>query len=169
MEVTSVSLKLDRRDSIRLWVSRSAERVFLVMDTEGSFCEFQIDRSHVEALRNELPSVLAGLDLRAIEDAECEKAEMAEQRAVDAATRALDLALTAEKAGAFDLAASLRAAAAESTAKATAVNAHVRAFEDATAAADYASEKLNYAVSQANAELRQRRDDQTEYLAAGVN
>lgn len=123
---------------------------------------------HLETLRDQLPTVLAGLARWATEDAGCEKAETAEQQAVDTAARALNLAVTADKAGAHDLAASLRVAAAEATAKATAVDDHVRAFEDAAAEADHAVEKLIYAMSEAGAALRQHRDDDRHAEQVGV-
>ncbi|MPZ83397.1 MAG: hypothetical protein GEV28_24590 [Actinophytocola sp.] len=153
MNTASLGVTLDERDAVRLWASRSAELVCLVIDAEGTNCEIRMVRVHVESLRDQLPSVLAGLDRWAAEDAGCGKAETAKQQAVDVAARALDLAVAAEKAGAYEVAASLRVAAAEATAKATAVDAHVRAFEGATAEADYAAEKLIYIMSETGAAL----------------
>ncbi len=64
------------------------------------------------------------------------KAEKARQQTVDMAARALTLAVTADKAEAYDLAASLRAAA-----------------------ADRAVETLKYFMSEIDATLRRRRPD----------
>jgi hypothetical protein len=154
MNVASLGLTLTECDAVTMWANRSAELACLVIDTEGTYCEILMDRVHVEALRDQLPSTLAGLDTWAAEDAGCEKAGAAEQQAGAAAARALDLAAAADRAGSRDLAASLRVAAAEATAKATAVGAHVRAFADATAEADFAVEKLTYAMNKAGAALR---------------
>jgi hypothetical protein len=84
---------------------------------------------------------------------------MAEQRTMDAAARALDLAVAADVAGAPDVAASLRAAATAASATADAVDAAVGAFESATAEADYAAEKLIDLTGEADDMLRRLRDD----------
>lgn len=154
MRVDSVSISLDGQGSVRLWTRRSDESAFLVIETSGSYCEITMDRTHVEALRDQLPDALAGLDRWTAEDDGCAQAEAAEQRAVHTAARALDLASVVEGVGAHDGAASLRAAVVEASAKAAAADAAVRAFEDAAVEADYATEKLNYATSEAEAALR---------------
>lgn len=154
MSVDSVSISLDGNGSVRLWTRRCDESACLVIETSGTYCEIGMDRVHVEALRDQLPDALAGLDRWAAEDDACAKAGAAEQRAVHATVQALDLATAVEEAGAQDVATSLREAATEASARAEAANAAVRAFEDATAEADFATEKLNYATSEAEAVLR---------------
>lgn len=105
--------------------------------------------------------MLAGLDRWATDDASREKAETARQQVVDTAAQARALAVRADQADDYNLAASLRAAAAETTAKGTAVDASVRAFQSAAMAADHAAEMLEHAISEADAALRRRgRDDQ---------
>lgn len=142
MSVDSVAITLNRKGSISLWARRGDESAFLVIETSGTYCEIGMDRVHVEALRDQLPDALAGLDRWVAEDDGCAKAAATEKRAVDAAARALGLAVAAEEAGAHDVAASLRGAAAEASTKAGTVDAAVRTFEDATLEADYATEKL---------------------------
>lgn len=154
MNVASVSISLDGTGSVKLWTKRCEESACLVVETSGTYCEIGMDRAHVEALRDQLPDALADLDRRVVEDKGCTQAAAAKQRAGQAAARALDLAAAAEKAGALDVARSLRAAASDARASATAADAAVRAFENAAAEADYATEKLNYATSEAEAALR---------------
>src|SRR6266545_4485476 len=103
MSVDSLGMTVDRHDSITFWASRSDEWAYLVIDTEGTHCEIQLDRPHVEAMRDQLPTVLAGLDRWAAEDDGCATAGVAEKRAVDTAARALDLAVAAEGAGAHEV------------------------------------------------------------------
>jgi hypothetical protein len=168
MSVDSIGMTLSTRDSIRFWASRSEEWACLTIKTEGTYCEIAMDREHVEAVRNQLPDVLAGLDLWAAEQAECEKAGIAAQRAVTAAARALDLAMAAETAGAADVAASLRKVATEASAKADAVDAAVQAFENAAAEADQAAEKLTFATDEAETALRRPRADKRPAELAGT-
>lgn len=154
MNVASLSFTLDERDAVRFWVSRTAPWMCLVVDADGAYTEIRMDRQHARALCEQLPSALAGLDRWATENAARETAETAERQAVDLTARALTLAATADRAGAHDQATTLRAAAADTTAKATAVDALVRGFEDATAEADHAAEKLLFAMSETDAALR---------------
>lgn len=154
MSVDSVSISLDGHGSVRLWTKRSDESAFLVIETSGTYCEIAMERTHLEALRDQLPDAMAGLDRWAAEDDGCAQAGAAEQRAVHAAARALDLAAVVEGAGAHEVASSLRAAVAEASSRAEATDAAVRAFENATVEADHATEKLNYATSEAEAVLR---------------
>jgi hypothetical protein len=158
MSLDSLGMTLDYRDLLLLRASRSDEQAWLVIEAGDTQCEIWMGRVHVEALHKQLPDVLAGLDKWAVEDAGCEKADMARQQAADAAAQALDLALTAEQAGTHAVAGSPRTAAEEATTAATAVDALVRAYEDATAAADHATNKLLYAMSQAHAALSRHRD-----------
>ena len=158
MNVASLSFTLDERDAVSVWVSRSAGWACLVIDAPDTYSEIRMDREHVETLHDQLTSALAGMDQWDAEDIACEKAETAQREAVDVATRALELAVAADQAGAHEQAASLRGAAAEATAKATAVTTQVRAFQDATTEADHTTEKLLFAMSQAGAVLRTHRD-----------
>jgi hypothetical protein len=158
MSVDSVGITLDGNGSISLWAKRSDESACLVIETTGTYCEIGMDRIHVEALRDQLPEALAVLDRWVAEDDGCAKAAAAEKRAVDAAARALDLAVGAEEAGAHDVAVSLRGAAVEASARAGAVDAAVRTFEDATTEADYATEKLICVVGEAESALRRLHD-----------
>lgn len=166
MSVDSVSISLDENGSVRLWTRRSDESAFLVIETSGTYCEIAMDRTHVEALRDQLPDAMTGLDRWAAENDGCAQAEAAEQRAVHAAARALDLAAVVEGAGAHEVATAVRAAVADASARAEAADAAVRAFVDATAEVDYATEKLNYATSEAEAVLRRLGGDQL--LESGV-
>ncbi|MPZ85236.1 MAG: hypothetical protein GEV28_34550 [Actinophytocola sp.] len=159
MSVGSLGMTLAEHDSVRLRASRSEELAWLVIEADETHCEIRMDRAHVEALRDHLPDVLAGLDRWSAEDAACEQAEVAGGRAVDAAAEALDMAARADAAGAHDVAAPLREAAAEMTAKADAVDAAVRAFGNAAADADYAAERLSYATREAERALCRWRDD----------
>lgn len=158
MSVDSVSISLDGNGSVRLWTRRGDESACLVVETSGTYCEIAMDRVHVEALRDQLPEALAGLDLWAVEEDGCAKAAVAERRAVQAAAPALDLAVAVDEAGVHDVATSLRAAATEASGRAEAADAAVRAFGNATVEADHATEKLNYAMSAAAEVLRRRRN-----------
>jgi len=151
--LNSLGMSLDSRDSIRLWPSRSEDWACLVIEDGETYYEIRLARIHVEMLRDHLPGVLTGLDRWAAEDAACETAELAGQRATDLAAQALDLALAAEAAGAHDMAKSLRAAVAEATEKANAVDAAVQAFGHAAADADHASEGLVCATLEAEKAL----------------
>jgi hypothetical protein len=153
MGVNSVGMTVGGCDEVTLWASRSEPWACLVIDTEGMRCEITMDRVVVESLRDQLPEVLAGLDRWAAEDAGCARAGAAEQRAVNAAAQALDLATAVEAAGGTG-AAALREAAAEVTAKANVVDDAVAAFESATAEADHAAERLAYRTCEAAAALR---------------
>ncbi len=153
MSVDSLGLTLGKGDSITFWASRTDESACLVIKVDGTHCEIGMDRENVEALRDQLPDVLAGLDRWAAEEEACEKAGIVEKRAVDATAQALDVAVAAEQAGAHELAASLREAAAEASTTADAVDATVRAFESATAEVDHAASKLVYLTSQVSVEL----------------
>lgn len=170
MSVDSVSISLDGNGSVRLWTRRCDESAFLVIETSGTYCEIAMGRTQVEALRDQLPETLAGLDRWATEDDGCAKAEAAEQRTLQAAARALDLAAAVEGLGVHHVATSLRAAAAEVSGKVEAADAAVRAFENATVEADSATEKLNYAMSEAAAVLRRLRngDQLPERAGSGV-
>jgi hypothetical protein len=159
MNMDSVSLSLDRNGSITLWTRRCDESACLVVETSGTYCEIGMGRAHVEALRDQLPDALAGLERWAAEDDGCAKARAAEQRAVHAGTQALDLAVAVERAGAHEVGTALRAAVTEATVRAEAADAAVRAFEKATVEADDATEKLNYATSEADAVLRRLSSD----------
>lgn len=166
MSVDSLGLTLGAGDPIRFWASRTDESACLVIKSDGTHCEIGMDREHVEALRDQLPEVLAGLDLWAAEQEACEWAGMVEQRAVDAAAQALDVAVAAE-----ELAASLREAAAEASARAEAVDSAVRAFEAATAEADHAACKLVHLAGEVSAELarvRARNDQPPQPVGSGV-
>lgn len=96
MSVDSVGITLDGHGSVSLWAKRCDESACLTIETNGTYCEIGMDRMHVEALRDQLPDVLAGLDRWAAEDDGYAKAGATEQRAIDAAARALDLAAAAE-------------------------------------------------------------------------
>ncbi|MPZ85372.1 MAG: hypothetical protein GEV28_35290 [Actinophytocola sp.] len=165
-----MSISLDGNGSVRLWTRRCDESACLVIETSGTYCEIAMDRVHVEALRDQLPEVLAGLDLWAVEDDGCAKAAVAERRAVQAVARALDLAVAVEEVGVHDVSTSLRAAATEASGRAEAADAAVRAFGNATVEVDYATEKLNYAMSAAEAALRRLRngDQLPERAVSGV-
>jgi hypothetical protein len=153
-------MALDRNDRVRLWASRHKEWACLVIDgSDRAYYEIRMDRAHVEALRDYLPGVLAGLDRWAADDQACEHAEITGERTTDLAAQALDQAVAAEAAGAHGLATSLRAAVAEATERANAVDAAVRTFGDAAADADDAAEGLIYAMREAENALRRLRDD----------
>lgn len=142
MSVDSLGLTLGKGDPVTFWAGRTDESACLVLRSDGTHCEIGMDREHVEALRDQLPDVLAGLDRWAAEQEGCETAGIAEKRAVDAAARALEVAVAAEQAGAHELAVSLREAAAQASATADAVDATVWAFEAATNEADNAATRL---------------------------
>lgn len=170
LNAVNIGFSLDAFGSVKLWTRRSVQSVTLVLETRGAYCEIGLEQAHLEALREQLPDALAGLDRWAVEEQGCVKAADAEERAIGAAARAVNLAVEAEQAGARDTAASLREAAAEATARAEAANAAVRAFEDAAVEADYAAERLNYVSSEAEAALRGLRDDDrpAEHAATDV-
>jgi hypothetical protein len=140
--VNTVSVSVGGCDSVGLWVSRAEPWACLVIHAGGGHCEVQLDRTHVEALRDQLPQVLAGLDQWVAEEARCATARTVQRRVGDTASRALDLAVTADAAAAHAEAESLRAAVGDATAKAKAVSAAVRAFEEAALDADEAAEQL---------------------------
>jgi hypothetical protein len=150
MSVDSMGMTLGTHDSITFWASRSEEWACLVIKADGTYCEIRMDRVHVEALRDQLPDVLAGLDRWVAEQAGYEKAGAVGQQAAAAAARALDVAVAAETAGAGDVAACLREVA-------NAVDAAVRVFENATVEADHAAEKLICATAEAENALRRLR------------
>lgn len=157
MNVGSVGMTVGERDSITLWASRSEEVACLAISGGGTHCEILMDRAHVGAMRDHLPTVLADLDQWAAENTTREQAKITERRACDAAARAGDLATAAEATGADELAASLRAAMTKATIRAAEVNAAVRAFENARKAADQATEKLIYLADGADATLSRMR------------
>lgn len=97
--------------------------------------------------------MLIGLERFETADAARERATAAAQRAADAAATAVDKAWLAEQAGAHDLAASLRVAAAEAGATANAVDEAVRSFVEAGEIADTATDKLIFASHQADVAL----------------
>jgi hypothetical protein len=133
-------------DSVVLTVYRADEVASLVFRSVGMNCEIRMDRATVYALRNQLPAALAGFDRWDAETAGCVTAVEAQQRAVDAVTRATHLVAAVEQAGDAGLAARLRAAIAESTATASTVDAAVIAFEEATTDADSATNRLLHAI-----------------------
>ncbi|ALG09288.1 hypothetical protein [Kibdelosporangium phytohabitans] len=153
MSVDSVSVSVGGYDSVGLWVSRSEERAYLVIDTKGSHCEIEMGRTHVETMRDQLPQVLAGLDRLAAEDAGCAKARTTQRLASDAAAQALELAATAEAQGAHHVAESLRVAAREAAAKADTVDGAVLAFEAASAEAGDATERLAHLTGETKVKL----------------
>lgn len=155
MSISCLGITLEHRDSIEFRACRSEETAWIWLSVDGSQCEIRMERAHVEALRDQIPEVLTGLERVAAEDAACERAEIAGKRAQDAAGRALDMARMAEQAGACEVAASLRAAAEQATASANAVDAAVRAFVEATLDADHATDRLVYATRQADDALNQ--------------
>jgi hypothetical protein len=156
MGVHCLGLTLDTGDPITFSASRTDESAYLVIKSGGTNCEIGMDREHVEALRDQLPDVLAGLDRWAAETVGCEKAGTAEKRAVDAAARALDLAVVAEQAGDHKLAVSLRTAAATASAQAKAVDDAVTAFEETTVDADAAADRLIDILGKAETTLREK-------------
>ncbi|MGQ0840235.1 hypothetical protein [Actinokineospora sp.] len=156
MSVDSLAMTLDRGDSVTMWVSRAEGWACLAIRADGMNCEIQMDGIHVRAMRDHLPDVLAGMDRWAAEDAACERAEIAGERAVDAVAKALGHAAAAEAAGAHSVAAALRAAAAAATAKANEVDATVRAFDHATADADSAVDRLIYLTCEAETVIAAR-------------
>jgi hypothetical protein len=160
MSLRSLGMDLESSDKVRLWVSRSQGWACFVIEADETHCEIRMKRLHVEALRDFLPEVLAGLDRSTVQDSACEKAEIAGGRATGLAAQALDRAVAAEAAGAFELATSLRAVVAEATEKANAVDAAVRAFDDAAGDADCVAERLIYAIREAEKALGQLRGDE---------
>jgi hypothetical protein len=170
MSVNSLGISVDGADSVHLSASRVDEAACLVIKTDGAHCEIQMDRAVVEALRDQLPATLAGLDRWAAETAACVKAGAVEKRAVDAATRALDLAVVAEQAGDHKLAACLRKAATTASAQAKAVDDAVTAFEEATVDADHATDRLIDILGKAETALDQPRDKDrpAEPVGSGV-
>jgi hypothetical protein len=142
MSVTSLGISMTRSDSMYLLASRDNEVAYLVIETEGTHCEIELERAFVEGLRDQLPATLAGLDRWAAETDACVKARKAGQRAVDATARALELAADAERAGDHELAASLRNAAATASGQAKAVDDAVIVFGDAAVEADHATDRL---------------------------
>lgn len=159
MSVTSLSMTLKRRHSVRLWASRSEDWACLAILGGDLAAEIRLEREHVEALREQAPGVLAGMDRTVAEDGGCQRAGIAEQRAVDAAAKALDMALAADAAGASEVAERLRECAAMATECANAVDATVRAFEQAAIEADSATDSLLYVTREADAALRRVRND----------
>jgi hypothetical protein len=160
MSVTSLGMTLDTRHTIRLWASRSDDWACLAISGGETSYEIQMERIHVQALHDHTPVVLVAMDRTATQDAACERAETAAQRATDAAAEALELAEAAEAAGAHDLAASLREAAGQATEAANAVDAAVRAFGHAAADADHATNALVFATDEAEAMLRGAPDNE---------
>jgi len=142
MSIGSLGITLKDRDTIEFHASRSEETAWLAIRIDDTQCEIRMERAHVAALRDQLPDVLKGLDRYTTENAACEQAENAAGRATDAATKALDRARAAEDAGDHEIAASLRAAAAEATQTAGAVDQAVRDFVEATLYADRAADRL---------------------------
>lgn len=157
MSVDSLGLSLDRDDTITFWASRASESACLTLGMGGAFCEIVMVRENVEALRDQLSDVLAGLDQSATNVTARLHAAKTQKLAVDVAARALDLAMAAEDAGAADLAASLRALAAETSAAVDAIDVTGRAFRRATADADDSMLQLVGLTERVNTELRQQK------------
>ncbi|ATE53536.1 hypothetical protein [Actinosynnema pretiosum] len=152
MSGNSVTIDLSAGGSVGLWARRHAESACLVLETGGARCEVDLGRAQVEALRDQLPEVLAGLDRWVAENDGCERGEDAGRRAARVADRALELAAVVPD----EVAASLREAAAEASARAEAADAAVRALENAALAVDEAVERLDRVLGEAEAVLPRR-------------
>jgi hypothetical protein len=146
MSVTSLGMRLDEHDPVRLWVSRAEGWACLQIDTGGTHCEILLGAVQVEALREQLPAVHRALAQCAAEDDSCANAMRVSQQASDLVVLAVGAAAEADAAGAHDVAQSLLSAASNTMAKADAVDAAVLAFEAATADADDATESLTDAL-----------------------
>jgi hypothetical protein len=125
----------------------------------GEHCEYNLRFAHdlPLSLRDQLPDVLAAMDRVAADDAACEKAGIAGNRAVDAAAAALDQAAAAEEVGAAEEAEAARAAAIRATAAANEVDAKVAALVDAAVEADSETDKAFWAAGQAAEAVRRLR------------
>ncbi|HEU5471115.1 MAG TPA: hypothetical protein VFV67_10715 [Actinophytocola sp.] len=154
MSVDSLGISVCATDSLYLVVSRAEEMAALVIKTEGTHCEIQMDRATVHALRDQLPAVLAGLNGWAAETERCLAVGAARRQAVDVAARAREVALAVEQAGEPTLAASLRRLANDASAKTTAVEVAVTAFEDAAVEVDGAAHRLIHLTGEAEDFLR---------------
>ncbi|GAA2690159.1 MULTISPECIES: hypothetical protein [Actinosynnema] len=152
MSGNSVSIDLGASGSVRLWARRNEEAACLVLEAGGTQCEVDLGRAQVEALRDQLPEALAGLDRWVAENDGCARGDDAGLRAARASERALELAAHAPD----EVAASLRAAVAEASAKAEAADAAVRAFESAALDVDEAVARLNQVLGEAEAALPRR-------------
>jgi len=155
MAISSLGITLDERDSIELSASRSEQTAWMRIHFGPGYCEIYIEREHVQALRDQLPGVLADLDRAATGDEVCGRAEIVSDQAANAAGRARKLADVASKAGAPEVAAALLAAAEETTATATAVDAAIQAVQSATADADTAADRLVYTTQLATTTLHE--------------
>lgn len=144
MAISSLGITLDEHDSIELSASLSEQMAWMRIHVDGGYCEIYVARQHVQALRDQLPGVLADLDRAAAVDTAGGRAVRASGRASDAASRARELADTAEKAGVPEIAASLLAVVEQTIATIDVVEAAVQAVETATADADRAADQLAY-------------------------
>ena len=168
MSIALVAISLEGEDTIDFQASRAEEVAWMVMRVDGAQCEIRMERTHVEALRDQLPRVLEGMKRAAGEEAACERAAVVGDRATDATVRALNKAREAEQAGAHDVATSLREAATATTETANAVGKALAAMDTATAEADLAADRLVYFMWQADDALtRPRDDDRPVATAAG--
>lgn len=135
---TSIGLHVGHKEPVTLLASRGQGDVCLTIG--DSDAEIRLERPHVEALRDQIPAALAGLDQFDVDNAACDKASEAGQRATGAAARAREAADEAELMGDFGRMSALLAAAEQAEAAAGAVDAIIAAVDDAAITADNAAE-----------------------------
>lgn len=151
MSVNSVGLRLDERDSVRMFVSRGDGSACMELVTGGTHCEIVMGPAQVEMMRRQLPAVLADLARGRADDISVANAVRSSQLASDLVVQAVDMAAKATEAGAHEVADILREAATDVMAKADALDAAVLAVEAATVDADDATESLALTVSRGTA------------------
>lgn len=151
----TIGLSVGDKELITLWASRADHVAYLIVGS--SVAEIRLERVHLESMRDQLPGVLAAMDRAEADDAACEAAEIAGERAVEAAALIVD-------GGDEPTSQEARDAAAKALAAADAVDSAVRAVTEAAAAADQAAEKAQYVAALA---ARAKRDDRGCEPAAG--
>jgi hypothetical protein len=105
----SIGLGVGYQETVELSPSRANGDVYLVVGDHVA--EIRLERVHVEALRDQIPGVLAELDSTVADNAACDRANEVANRAVELAASVLDQAVAAELAGRPERSAELRSAA----------------------------------------------------------
>lgn len=133
-----LGLRVDDEESVTLLPSREKGDVCLVVGC--SVAEIQLERTHLEALREQIPAALAALDVVDADNVACDRAAEAGRRALDAVSRARDAANEAELLGDEGRMAALLAAADHALAAAKVVDAVIAKVDQAAVFADSAAE-----------------------------
>jgi hypothetical protein len=130
----SIGLGVGQQERVDLAVHRADRVAYLTL---GTVAEIKLEPGHLETLRDQLPGVLVDLDLL---DAAWKHAAEPGGRATELAAYLIDQAMTAERAGDLERAATLRAAADTLTASSSALDGALQAVDSAARLVDDAAE-----------------------------